>query len=128
MAKSYIDITGIPFSKRELTEYLKMCSSIDSKGNIHPRVILSPNGKPIPAQEYQKLIGAHKLRELANFDKTPYERSRAKRMKLQHKNSMRDFYGPNWRIVSSKLSRYNVPESKEERQQLLQEMSNLNLR
>jgi hypothetical protein len=80
------NIANVKFTKKELSEYLKMCSSIDSKGNIHPRVMFGANGKPLPAQEYQKVIGAHKLVEKCDFSKTPYEKARLKRLKTEYKS------------------------------------------
>ena len=125
--QSYIDLTKVRFTRRDLQEYMKMCSSIDHKGNIHPRVILTPNGRPIPSSEYQKAIGAWKLVEPIDFSKSFSEAKTLQLHKQSYKAGMRALYGNNWKRISRKLGYNNVPSNKEDYNEVAQEVANLKL-
>ena len=127
LQQTYLDLVNIRFTKRDLQEYLKMCSSLDNKGNIHPRVILTPNGRPIPADDYQKVIGARELVKPVDFSKTPAEAKTLRLHKQSYKAGMRALYGNNWKRISGKLGYNNVPSSKEDYNKVAQEVANLKL-
>ena len=125
--QSYIDLTKVRFTRRDLQEYMKMCSSIDNKGNIHPRCIITPNGKPIPANEYQKAIGARELVKPVDFSKTPAEAKTLRLHKQSYKAGMRALYGNDWKVISRKLGYNNIPSNKEDYNKVAQEVVNLKL-
>ena len=126
MAQSYINLTAIKFSNRDLQEYLKMCSSIDKYGNVHPRCILTPSGNPIPADEYQKAIGARKLKDKFDFSKSDSDRRTLELHKQSYKTGMRALFGSDWKKTSRKLKYNNVPSEKWLRDEIVQEVTNLN--
>ena len=123
----YINLTKIKFSNRDLQEYLKMCSSIDKYGNVHPRVILSPNGKPIPANDYQKAIGDRELVKPLDFSKTMSEIKTLRLHKQSYKAGMRALFGENWKKTSRKLKYHNVPSEKWLHDEIKKEVTNLKL-
>ena len=127
LQQTYLDLVNIRFTKRDLQEYLKMCSSFDNKGNIHPRVILTPNGRPIPADDYQKVIGARELVKPLDFSKTMSEAKTLRLHKQSYKAGMRALYGNNWKNKSRKLGYNNVPSNKEDYNEVAQEVANLKL-
>ena len=126
MAQSYIDLAGIKFTRAELLSFLQACSSIDRKGIVRSEAILGHNGKPIPSDEYQKLIGAWKLREIPNFSKTYTQTQQLKNHKNDYKAGMRVLFGSNWKKISRKLGYNNVPSNKEDYNRVAQEVANLN--
>jgi hypothetical protein len=111
-------------TNKELKEYLKICSSIDHNGNVHPRAILDSSGKPIPASVFKMLTGAWVIIDkYPDFSKSPQEREQVKKAMRLWKKEMEDFFGPNWRYISKKLKYRNVPDDDKVKEALKREVA-----
>jgi len=77
------------WSREELKKFLKITSSIDHRGNIHPRAILDRYGKPIPSSNFQKITGAWNLVTPVSFEKNEQEKLKIKRVKRAYKKNMK---------------------------------------
>ena len=84
-------------------------SSFDHKGFPKKRAILDNSGRLVNLKEFLHLTGQRKMREISNFSKSTEEKNEVKKAYFQWKQTMRNFFGDNWKKVSKKLGYYNVP-------------------
>lgn len=84
-------------------------SSFDHKGFPKKRAILDNSGRLVNLEKFLYLTGQRKMKEVPDFSKSTEEKNEVKKAHLQWKQNMKDFFGDNWKKISTKLGYYNVP-------------------